>query len=109
MKDQDNNISVKILDKIYHVKCPIDKAQELQEAAAYVDKEMRIIRDSGKVAATDRIAVITALNIAYNLLSSGKEDHSNNEQTFRYIQKIKNKVETILGQQELFDFPEKKL
>ena len=56
------NITVKILEKNYQIKCPEDSVNELKEAATFVDEEMRKIRDSGKVIGVDRIAVICALN-----------------------------------------------
>ena len=41
---------------------------ELQDAVAFLDRRMREIRDGGKVAGADRIAVMAALNIAHELL-----------------------------------------
>ena len=35
---------------------------------------MREVRKSGRVIGTDRIAVVAALNIAYDLLQKGRED-----------------------------------
>ena len=39
MIDRLKSISVKILEKMYHVKCPAEKAHELQEAAHFLDKK----------------------------------------------------------------------
>ena len=99
-----NNIIVKILDKTYQVKCPADKVQELQDAAVYVDEQMREIRNLGKVTGTDRIAVIAALNIAYELLSSGKSDNHNLDRIAKGIQEMQTKIEKVLVQQESLEF-----
>ena len=42
-------------------------ASALLEAVAIVDREMSAIRDAGKVKARERIAVLAALNLAYQL------------------------------------------
>ena len=43
----------------------------LAAAVSSVDQEMTIIRDSGKVKARERIAVLTALNLAYQMAERG--------------------------------------
>ena len=65
-----NALDVKILDREFRVACPDDEKAELLEAVAYLDKKMREIRDAGKVASTERIAVMAALNIAHELLTT---------------------------------------
>lgn len=69
-------ITIRILDKEYHLICPEDKRSELQEAADYLDRMMREIRSSGKAIGVERIAVTAALNITYEMLSqkSKKKD-----------------------------------
>ena len=58
-------IETTILGQSYMLACPPDGEQLLREAVAIVDKEMSAIRDAGKVKARERIAVLTALNLAY--------------------------------------------
>jgi cell division protein ZapA len=42
-------------------------------SAKYLDKQMRGIRDTGKVIGLERIAVMAALNISYELLQASEE------------------------------------
>jgi cell division protein ZapA len=65
---------VKILDKDYQVACPADQEAELLVSAKYLDKQMRGIRDSGKVIGLERIAVMAALNISHELLRASEEE-----------------------------------
>lgn len=65
-----NTVTVKILDKDYQVACPEEQEAQLQTSAKYLDKQMRGIRDSGKVIGLERIAVMAALNIGYELLKA---------------------------------------
>ena len=57
----------------YMLACPPDGEEALRESVAKVDAAMCRIRDAGKVKARDRIAVLAALNIAYELC---QKDHS---------------------------------
>ena len=65
-----NTVTVRILDKDYQVTCPAEQEAELVVSAKYLDKQMRGIRDSGKVIGLERIAVMAALNISYELLQA---------------------------------------
>jgi cell division protein ZapA len=60
-------IEVTILGQSYILGCPDGGEQSLLAAVAAVDKEMSAIRDAGKVKARERIAVLAALNLAYQL------------------------------------------
>jgi cell division protein ZapA len=58
-------IETTILGQSYLLACPPDGESLLREAVGIVDREMSAIRDVGKVKARERIAVLTALNLAY--------------------------------------------
>ena len=60
-------IEVTILGQSYILACPEDGEALLLAAVASVDSEMSAIRDAGKVKARERIAVLAALNLAYQL------------------------------------------
>ena len=60
-------MEVTILGQSYILGCPEGGESSLLEAVATVDREMRAIRDAGKVKARERMAVLAALNLAYAL------------------------------------------
>jgi cell division protein ZapA len=60
-------IEVTILGHSYLLACPEGGEASLLAAVALVDNEMSAIRDAGKVKARERIAVLAALNLAYQL------------------------------------------
>jgi cell division protein ZapA len=72
-----NTVTVRILDKDYQVACPAEQEAELVISAKYLDKQMRGIRDSGKVIGLERIAVMAALNISYELLQASEGPEAN--------------------------------
>jgi len=60
-------IEVQIMAQSYLLACPTGGEAALREAVTKVDAAMCRIRDAGKVKVRDRIAVLAALNIAYEL------------------------------------------
>jgi cell division protein ZapA len=64
-------LEVSILGQVYILACPDGGEALLASAVAAVDKEMTAIRDAGKVKARERIAVLAALNLAYQLAERG--------------------------------------
>ena len=61
-------LEVQIMGQNYVLGCPENSQPRLLEAVQTVDSTMCKIRDTGKVKARDRIAVLAALNLAYQLL-----------------------------------------
>jgi cell division protein ZapA len=60
-------MEVTILGQSYILACPEGGEASLLSAVALVDSEMSAIRDAGKVKARERMAVLAALNLAYQL------------------------------------------
>jgi cell division protein ZapA len=64
-------IEVSILGQAYTLGCPDGGEALLHKAVESVDREMTSIRDAGKVKARERIAVLAALNLAYQIAEQG--------------------------------------
>ena len=60
-------LDVQILGQSYLLGCPEGGEARLQAAVQKVDVAMCKIRDAGKIKARDRIAVLAALNLAFDL------------------------------------------
>lgn len=60
-------VEVTIMGMGYRLACPDGGESTLAAAVTAVDREMTAIRDSGKLRARERIAVLAALNLAYQL------------------------------------------
>jgi len=61
------HIDVQIMGQSYLLGCPEGGEPQLRDAVERVDAAMTKIRESGKVKARDRIAVLAALNLAFDL------------------------------------------
>jgi len=60
-------LEVQIMGQSYLLGCPDGGEAQLREAVERVDVAMCKIRDANKVKARDRIAVLAALNLAFDL------------------------------------------
>jgi len=60
-------LEIKIMGQGYLLGCPEGGEERLREAVQRVDAAMCKIRDAGKIKARDRIAVLAALNLAFEL------------------------------------------
>ena len=58
-------IDVQIMGQSYILGCPEGGRERLLNAVRKVDEAMCKIRDAGKIKARDRIAVLAALNLAF--------------------------------------------
>jgi cell division protein ZapA len=68
-------LEVQIMGQSYLLGCPEGGEQRLLEAVEKVDTAMCKIRDAGKVKARDRIAVLAALNLAFDAERNASQHH----------------------------------
>ena len=68
MSTKAKTLDVSILGRSYKVACTDEERDSLLAAVAHVDGKMSEIKAGGKVASSERIAVMAALNIAHELL-----------------------------------------
>ncbi len=67
-------IDTVILGRDYSLACPLSEKDKLLSAVKLVDKRMQIIKETGKIAGNERIAVMAAIQIANELLSAKAPD-----------------------------------
>lgn len=63
-------VNVKIFDKEYKIACSPQEKDLLIESARYLDQKMKEVKDTHKIIGSDRLAVMAALNIANDFLTS---------------------------------------
>jgi cell division protein ZapA len=96
-----NNVSldVAIMGREFRVACPEDEREGLLQAVTYLDRKMREIRDTGKVIGLERIAIMAALNITHDFLSSKPAEPSLSAYKER-LTHISNVLDQALAQQD---------
>ena len=70
MNQKSKTLDVTIMGRTYKVACSEEERNALLSAVAYLDRKMTEIKNTGRVGSAERIAVMAALNITHELLSS---------------------------------------
>ena len=94
------SLDVSIMGREYRVACKPEERQELLDAVAYVDRQMRAIRDAGKQNNAERVAVMTALNVAHELLKVRVAGNVDLGGLKRRIQDMQSTIDAALAEQE---------
>ena len=101
MSDDENHvISVKILDRSYQIKCPPEQTQALQESASYIDQQMRKFKQNTQINNTERVAIVTALNICHELMQLRKQKNNYIDVMNQRIQDLQHRIENFLAASE---------
>ncbi len=91
-------VEVQIMGHGYVLGCPEDGEVRLNQAVAKVDEAMCKIRDAGKIKARDRIAVLAALNLAFDLTDKPvASDTSAPNLSTSQLQSLLQRMDTVLG------------
>ena len=100
-EDRVTRVGVKLLDREYQVACPAEERADLLDSAEYLDAKMREVRDSGSVAGLERIAVISALNLANELIKLRRQGSTLDGDVGARLRTLRERVESALerGQQ----------
>lgn len=70
MTEKNRALDVNIMGRSYKVSCAENEREALMQAVTYLDQKMNEIKASGKVGSIERIAVMAALNITHEFLST---------------------------------------
>ena len=99
-----STLTVNIMDREFRVNCPESEQQNLLDSASTLDKRMREIRDTGRVIGVDRIAIMAALNLASELLSTEGSSSNVVETANQSITRMQEKIEKSLNETEELNF-----
>jgi cell division protein ZapA len=90
-------VTVRILDREYTVGVSDSERASLTSAARLLDLRMREIRGSNKLVAPDRLAVLTALNLAHELQQLRDGLGGNDDAVFKLLDAANGKLDALLG------------
>jgi cell division protein ZapA len=97
---QESVITIKILDRLYKIKCTASEALDLHEAANHVDEQMRKIRQAGHITSIDRMAVVAALNIYSELLQLKRQKNQCIDSMSQRISELQRRIEEKLAEKD---------
>ena len=96
-------VKVLILDKEYLINCEDSEREQLRTAVDLLNHKMLQMKQSGGVIGTERIAVMTALNITHELL-----DYKQKNQDYTYtidttLKRLQGKINNALMRESQLD------
>ncbi|MBF0266651.1 MAG: cell division protein ZapA [Gammaproteobacteria bacterium] len=94
-QNNSNNCNVRILDKEYSINCSDNEKEMLLKSAHVLNEKIKETRSGGNIAGGERIMVMTALNIVYELLQSQTQQVHDTE-TEKRLKKINTKMAKML-------------
>lgn len=91
------NTTIEILGKPYPVRCPESEVESLQQAARYLHEKMSEVQESGKAINLERIAIITALNIASQFLQLDQQKNTLMNKVNQRITNLQDKLDSAIN------------
>ncbi|MCP3680138.1 MAG: cell division protein ZapA [Gammaproteobacteria bacterium] len=92
----ENRVDIRLLDRQFQIKCSAETRRGLEQAAQYLDQRMRKISDGAPMVSVERIAVITALNIVYDLLFAEDRNQQLSEEVINRIESMHQRIDRAL-------------
>ena len=87
---------LRILDKEVQIGCKPGEEDDLMQAAAYVDQSMRDLRKRNTTSSIEKIAIVTAINTAHDLLKS-RTKGSQDDTVLDRVSAINDKLDQMLA------------
>ena len=103
MSSNGSPIKVTILDKEYLITCEDHEREPLRNAVDYLNAQMKDMKKAGGVIGSERIAVMTALNIANELLAYKQKNQDYTSKIDGTLKRLQNKINDALARESQLD------
>ncbi len=70
MNAEAKGMQISIMGREFRVACEPDEQKALLEAVEYLNRKMQDIKEQGKITGLDRIAIMAALNISHEFMTT---------------------------------------
>ncbi len=99
MSADTKGMQISIMGREFRVACEPDEQKALLEAVDYLNRKMQDIKEQGKITGLDRIAIMAALNISHEFMTTrvGNFDVS---EIRRRMMNIEATLDQALAEQE---------
>jgi len=92
-------MQISIMGREFRVACEPDEQKALLEAVDYLNRKMQEIKEQGKITGLDRIAIMAALNISHEFMTTRVGNFDVSEIRRRMIN-IEAALDQALAEQE---------
>ncbi len=93
-------LDVSIMGREFRVACPEEDEPALLEAVEFLDKRMHEIRDAGKIIGVERIAIMAALNITHEYLTTRVAGSFDVGEFRRKIKSMESQLDQAISEQD---------
>jgi cell division protein ZapA len=99
MSEAVKHLDISIMGREFRVACPVAEEATLLQAVQLLDARMHDIRTAGKVIGIEKIAIMTALNITHEFLSTKVEGGFDIGSIQRKIDNMNSTIDAALQEQ----------
>ena len=103
MTEQNTPIKVTILEKEYLITCDEEERDQLRAAVELLNSKMLEMKSSGGVIGTERIAVMTALNVTSELLAYKQQNQVYKTKIDNTLKRLQSKINDALVREAQLD------
>lgn len=104
MNKKTSPLKVTILDKEYLITCEEEEVDSLRSAIDFLNNKMAETKKNGSVIGSERIAVMTALNITNEMLEHKKENQDYNFKIDSTLSRLQSKINDALDIKNQLDY-----
>lgn len=90
-------VNLRIMDKDYVVACPENEKETLLNSASYLMEKIQVVREGGKVVSTERMAVMSALNIVHEFLQYRQQTEQDMDELNQKLNNLQHKIDLVLS------------
>ena len=103
MSKEARGLDVNVMGREFRVSCTDEERRDLLKAVDHLNSKMREIRDTGKIIGVERIAIMAALNIAHEYLSTRMDGGFDVGEFKRRMSSMQATIDQAMnGQDDLF-------
>lgn len=99
MSEEQKPVTVNILEKEYTVACTDDERDSLYTSVEFLNEKMKEVRSNGKVVGSERIVVMSALNIVHEYLEYKNGNHGVSGNVQDTLKRVQDKISDALDGQ----------
>jgi len=96
-RDKTIPVNLRVLDKDYVVACPEEERETLMASANYLNEKVKQVREGGKVVSTERIVVVSALNIIHEYFQYKQQTEENMNALHNKVALLEEKITLALS------------
>jgi len=102
MSTKPKYLDVTIMGRTYKVVCEDEQREDLLAAVSYLYRKMNELKSAGKVASSERIAIMAALNISHEFLTTRIGNFDVSEVKRRMVNMETTLDQALADQEKLF-------